>query len=64
MPSDLLQFPIMRVNDNRLQGLLRELAEAIEQDEDPANLRNLAVSLKSMSDVCRELAWTMDKSRW
>jgi hypothetical protein len=64
LPSDLLAFPVARISDNRVQGLLRELAETLEQEDDAESLRATARSLKMLADVARELAWTINKSRW
>lgn len=49
----LLQFPVSRIRDNRIKGLLRELAEAIDAETDPATLRSVGISLKMLGDYAR-----------
>lgn len=48
---DVLNRYAERLADNRLQGLLRELAEAIDQTDDPEQLRRLGTSLKEMGSI-------------
>lgn len=57
-------FPIDRVNDNRLNGLLRELAEAIAEEENPALLRTIGQSLKMIGDRARNKAYSKTGSFW
>jgi hypothetical protein len=52
-------FPVERLADNRLQGLLRELSEAIRDEEDPAILRALGQSLKMLADRSRSRGWEL-----
>ena len=40
-------------SDNRLQGLLREIEEAIAACDDPTTLRRLGVELKLIADAAR-----------
>ena len=53
MPDPLLAFAVERVTGNRENGLLREIAEAIEDCEDPDALRRLGQSLKMLGDAAR-----------
>lgn len=57
-------FPVDRIADNRLQGLLRELLEAIAQEDDPAKLRKLGQSLKLIGDRARSKAFDKTGDRW
>lgn len=49
--SDILKFHTKRLGGNRLPGLLREMAEAIEEEDDPEQLRRLASALREMGNV-------------
>ena len=40
-------------SDNRINGLLRELEEAVADCDDPATLRRLGVELKLIADAAR-----------
>jgi hypothetical protein len=51
--DDPLWFAVERVRDNRTRGLLRELAEAIEDSDSPDDLRRLGQSLKMLADAAR-----------
>jgi hypothetical protein len=62
--SDLIDFPVERIQDNRLLGLLRELAAAIEEEDDPATLRKLGQSLKLIGDQARSKAFKQTKDCW
>lgn len=62
--SRLWRFPVERVGDNRLNGLLRELAEALEQTDDPTLLRATGQSLKMIGDAARSKAFEEDKRAW
>jgi hypothetical protein len=44
---------LLRFEDNRLQGLLRELEEAIADCDNPETLRRLGVQLKLMGGEAR-----------
>lgn len=57
-------FPIDRIKDNRLQGLLRELLEAIKDEEDPDKLRKLGQSLKMIGDRARSKAFDKTRVHW
>lgn len=57
--NDLLKFPVERLaRDNRMQGLVRELAEAIDDCDDPERLRKLGQSLKLLGDYARNKGLT------
>ena len=62
--SDLAAFPIARISDNRIRGLLQELAEALEQEDDPALLKAAGQSLKMLGDFARSQAYTIRGSDW
>lgn len=62
--SDLAAFPVERIGDNRMRGLLQELAEALEQEDDPALLRAVGQSLKMLGDFARSQAFTMSRIHW
>lgn len=51
--DDVTSFPVQRMKDNRLQGLLREIEEAIKSEDDAAVLRTLGQSLKLLGDCAR-----------
>lgn len=57
-------FPVERIKDNRLQGLLRELQEAIAQEEDADKLRKLGQSLKLIGDRARSKAYEKTGEHW
>jgi hypothetical protein len=44
---------VLQFSDNRLQGLLRELEEAIAACDDPATLYRLGRELKLIGDAAR-----------
>ena len=62
--SDMLAFPIGRIEDSRLRAVLSELAEAIETTNDPDTLRALGQSLKLMGDMARSEAYSITRSIW
>jgi predicted aconitase len=49
--AGLLEFYVGRVSGNRLPSLLRELADAIEQEDDAEQLRRLGTSLRQMGNI-------------
>ena len=59
--DDLAQFPVGRLKDNRLQGLLREIAEAMSREESPEILRTLGQSLKMLGDLARSRSYERQK---
>lgn len=54
----LYHFPVDRVKDNRLNGLLREIAEVIQQEDDMRALRHFAQSLKLLAGRARSRAYS------
>jgi len=54
----LSTFPVDRVKDNRMNGLLRELAEAIDSEENPELLRCVGQSLKLIGDSARNKSFS------
>lgn len=63
-PTSLLTYPVERIEDQRLRGLLEQLAEAITQTNDPETLRAVGQSLKLMGDFARSEAFTVTRSHW
>lgn len=57
-------FPVGRIKDNRLKGLLRELEEALQDTEDPELLRKLGQSLRLIGDRARSKAFDKTKQHW
>lgn len=64
LDDSLLDFPVERVRDNRLLGLLREISEAIKEEHDPMVLRKLGQSLKLIGDFARSKAFRETKQNW
>lgn len=62
--SDLAAFPVERIGDNRLRGLLQELAEALEQEDDPKLLRAVGQSLHILGNFARSQGYTISGSHW
>lgn len=56
-------FAVTRLSDNRLSGLMREVAELIDETSDPAMLRDLRVSLQALKDGAHAKAWNLSKGR-
>ena len=56
--AELYHFPVDRVKDNRLNGLLREIAEVIQQEDDMRALRHFAQSLKLLAGRARSRAYS------
>ena len=56
-------FAVTRLADNRLSGLLREVAELIDDETNPAVLRDLRVSLETLAAGAHEKAWRLSKGR-
>lgn len=57
-------FPVDRIKDNRLQGLLRELLDAIKDEDDPEKLRKLGQSLRLIGDRARSKAFDKTRKHW
>lgn len=49
--ADPLDYYVNRMAGNRLQGLLRELAETIRDEDDPEQLRRLSSGLREMGAI-------------
>ena len=62
--SDLAAFPVERIGDNRIRGILQELAEALEQEDDPALLKAVGQSLGILGNFARSQAYTIRGSNW
>jgi len=56
-------FAVSRLTDNRLSGLMRELAELIDDESEPAKLRDLRVSLEALAAGASEKAYRLSKGR-
>ena len=57
--SDSLDFYTNRLAGNRLPGLLRELSDAIRDEDDPEQLRRLYTSLQGMSGITKNKLWSI-----
>jgi len=64
MAEPLIEFAIERMGDERLMEVLRSVASAIGQTNDPATLRKLGQSLKLLGDYARSEAFTVTKEHW
>jgi len=62
--SQLLGFPVERIEDERLKAILREIVEAITHTNDPATLRVLGQCLKTLGDTARNMAFEVSRSHW
>jgi hypothetical protein len=58
--APLYAFPVERVKDNRLNGLLREIADLIRDEDDPRVLRHFSTSLKLLADRARSRGYSLD----
>lgn len=56
-------FAVTRLSDNRMAGLMREIAELIDDERDPAKLRDLRVSLDTLATGAHGKAWSLSKGR-
>ena len=56
-------FAVERLSDNRLSGLMREVAELIDETNDPAKLRDLRVSLQTLTNGAGAKAYQASKGR-
>ena len=57
--AQLYTFPVDRIADNRLQGLLREIAEAIQDEGDAERLRSFGQSLRMLTGRARSRAFEL-----
>lgn len=60
--SQLVAFPVERIGDNRLRGILQELAEALEQEDDPGLLETVGSSLKMLGNFAKGQAFMISRS--
>lgn len=56
-------FAVSRLSDNRMAGVMRELAELIDEETNPAKLRDLRVSLEALASGAHEKAFRFSKGR-
>lgn len=56
-------FAVTRLTDNRLSGLIREVAEMIDEEDDGALLLDMSVSLKVLRDGARAKARNLSGHR-
>lgn len=56
-------FAVDRLSDNRLSGLMRELAELIDDETNPNTLSDLRISLSTLAAGAHEKAWRLSKGR-
>lgn len=59
--NSLISFPVGRIEDNRMRGLMNELREAIADEDNPETLRKFGQSLKLIGDIARTKAYTTSK---
>jgi hypothetical protein len=57
-------FAVSRLSDNRMRGLMRELAELIDDERDPRKLSDIRVSLRTLADNASEKAWRLSKGKF
>jgi hypothetical protein len=56
-------FAVTRLSDNRLSGLMREIAELIDSETNPATLSDLRASLDILSSGAHCKAWHLSKGK-
>lgn len=56
-------FAVTRLADNRLSGLMREIAELIDEENDPEKLRDMRLSLHVLGDGAGNKAYRMTDGR-
>lgn len=56
-------FAVTRLADNRLSGLMREIAELIDSETNPATLSDLRISLDTLARGAHYKAWHLSKGR-
>lgn len=56
-------FAVTRLSDNRLRGLMRELAELIDEECSPDTLRDLRVSLGTLAAGAHDKAHRLSKGK-
>lgn len=59
--TNIYRFPVDRMPDNRLRGLLREIAEAIQEEGDAERLRALGQSLALLAGRARSKGFDLSK---
>lgn len=59
--AKLYRFPVERMADNRFQGLLREIAEAIQGECDAERLRSFGQSLALLAGRARSQAFSLSE---
>lgn len=57
----LYSFPVERIPDNRMRGILREIADAIREEEDPERLRAVGQSLALLAGRARSKGFDLSK---
>lgn len=57
-------FAVDRLSDNRLAGLMRELAELIDDESDPAVLSDLRISLRTLAAGAHTKAHHLSRGRF
>ena len=56
-------FAVTRLTDNRLSGLMREIAEIIDSESSPAVLSDLRISLQTLTSGAHVKAHMISKGR-
>lgn len=57
-------FAVTRLTDNRLTGLMREIAELIDAETDPRVLSDLRISLQTLAAGAHNKAHRTSKGRF
>ena len=57
-------FAVTRLADNRLSGLMRELAELIDSETDPKVLSDLRISLTTLASGAHCKSHQLSKGRY
>lgn len=57
-------FAVTRLTDNRLSGLMREIAELIDSETDPRILSDLRISLATLASGAHVKAHQCSKGKW
>lgn len=63
-PAELLTFPVKRVENRQIAGLLEAIAEVITTTNDPDTLRAVGQSLRMMGAFCRSEAYDQTGNQW
>lgn len=56
-------FPEVFTRDNRIKGLLQELEQALQAEDDPDTLRRAGIDLKALGDAARGKGWRINPKK-